>query len=82
MKISFIKYAVLLFVVCGTSCVKKIQPPIRDGEPILVVEGSVTTDSAPYQVKLSYTGNFRYANIDSNQHFINDATVIIKNDDG
>jgi hypothetical protein len=50
----------------------------------LVVEGLITTDSTPYTIKLSYTGNFTNAStrIDSNQNFINDARVVIKDDAG
>lgn len=64
------------------SCVKKIDPPIYEGRQQLVVEGMITTDPVPYQIKLSYTGDFLYANVDSNQHFINDAIVVIKDDQG
>jgi hypothetical protein len=66
------------------TCVRRITPPIREGAQILVVEGLVTTDSISYAVKLSYTGNFLNAStrIDSNQNFINDARVVIKDDIG
>jgi hypothetical protein len=77
-------YCLLLFIMLFTSCVRRINPPIREGAPALVVEGMITTDSTPYVVKLSYTGNFTNANvaIDSNQNFINDARVVIKDDAG
>jgi hypothetical protein len=66
------------------ACVRRIMPPIRNGAPTLVVEGLVTTDSIRYAIKLSYTGNFLNAStrIDSNQNFINDAKVVIKDDEG
>src|SRR5271154_6134825 len=66
------------------TCIRRITPPIRQGAPILVVEGMITTDSSPYIIKLSYTGNFTNAStrIDSNQNFINDAKVFIKDDEG
>src|ERR1700689_5183961 len=66
------------------TCVRRITPPIRNSAPILVVEGMVTTDTIPYAVKLSYTGNLLNASarIDSNQNFINDAIVFIKDDAG
>ena len=65
-------------------CVRRISPPIREGTQLLVVEGLITTDSISYGVKLSYTGNFLNAStrIDSNQNFINDARVVIKDDQG
>jgi hypothetical protein len=66
------------------ACVRRITPPIRNGSSILVVEGSVTTDSIPYVIKLSYTGKFTNAStrIDPDQNFINDAKVVIKDDEG
>jgi Domain of unknown function (DUF4249) len=80
-KPQFYLFPFFLLFIC---CVKRITPPIREGVPVLVVEGMITTDSAPYVVKLSYTGNYTNASvsIDSNQSFINDASVIIKDGDG
>ncbi|SRR5579871_602081 len=73
-----------LFLLFAFSCVRRIQPPIRESTPRLVVEGLLTTDSTPYTVKLSYTGQLTNASsrVDSNQNFINDATVFIKDDAG
>lgn len=67
-----------------SACIRQITPPIRQSAPILVVEGMITTDPSPYTVKLSYTGRFTNASvrIDSNQNFINDALVVIKDSDG
>jgi len=66
------------------SCIRQITPPIRQSTPILVAEGMITTEPGPYTVKLSYTGRFTNASvrIDSNQNFINDAAVVIKDSDG
>jgi Domain of unknown function (DUF4249) len=84
MVLIFRKYHFLLVIILCTTCVRRITPPIRQGAPILVVEALLTTDSIPYGVKLSYTGNFLNAStgIDSNQNFINDAKVVIKDDAG
>ena len=81
---STIIIALFLLQLFFCTCVRRITPPIREGAPMLVVEGLVTTDSIPYAVKLSYTGNFLNAStrIDSNQNFINDARVVIKDDEG
>lgn len=50
---------------------------------MLVVEGLVTTDSTPYTVKLSYSGKYiSTVTLDTNQIFINDAKVVIKDDAG
>jgi Domain of unknown function (DUF4249) len=70
------------FLTIFSSCIRQITPPIRQSAPLLVVEGVITTDSAPYTIKLSYAGKFIHANVDSTQDFINDARVIIKDDAG
>src|ERR1700688_3763120 len=77
-------FALLFFTLFFCNCVRRITPPIRESVPILVVEGLVTTDTIAYAVKLSYTGNFLNASarIDSNQNYINDARVVIKDDAG
>ena len=81
---SFIIFILFFFALFFFNCVRRITPPIRESAPILVVEGLVTTDTIPYAVKLSYTGSFLNAStrIDSNQNFINDAKVVIKDDAG
>ena len=79
-----LKYSLIFFCFFIITCVRRITPPIRESAPILVVEGLLTTDSTPYTVKLSYTGKFLNASarIDSNQNYINDARVVIKDDAG
>jgi len=66
------------------SCVRRITPLIREAAPILVVEGEIGTYPPPYTVKLSFTGANLNASstIDSNQHYINDAVVVIRDDAG
>src|SRR5580700_303022 len=78
------KYHCLPILILSLSCVRRIDPPIRQGEPLLVVEGTLTTDSLPLSVKLSYTGKFTNAStsVDTNQNFINDAKVVVKDDRG
>ncbi len=79
-----IKYSLFIFCLLSITCVRRVTPPIRESAEILVVEGLITTDSTPYTVKLSYTGKLLNASerIDSNQNFINDAKVVIKDDAG
>jgi hypothetical protein len=81
MNCQFILKLIFLSILTA-SCVRPINPPIRQGAPILVVEGLITTGPPPYTVKLSYTGKFTNANYDSNQNFISDATVVIADDTG
>jgi Domain of unknown function (DUF4249) len=78
------KYYLFLGLFLFLCCVRRIDPPIRSGTSLLVVEGLITTDSTPYTVKLSYTGNFTNAStaVDSNQNFVNDAKVFIKDNAG
>jgi hypothetical protein len=81
---NFRRYSLFLIMMLFLSCIRRINPPIRESAPIIVVEGMITTDSIPYVVKLSYTGNFTNASVavESNQNFINDARVVIKDDVG
>lgn len=81
-KRSYIRYFFFCLWLSSISCIRQITPPIRQSAPILVVEGMITTDSMPYSIKLSYTGKFTHANIDSDQEFVSDANVIIKDDIG
>jgi|SRR5579871_765943 len=77
------KYCLFISVILYIACVRKINPPIRENVPRLVVEGIITTDSTPYIVKLSYSGNYTNtytANHDSSAFYIADARVVIQND--
>lgn len=64
------------------SCIRMVTIPIRNVKPMLVVEGSITTDSVPYIVNLSYSGKFSNTYQFSDQPFIKDALVTIKDDQG
>jgi Domain of unknown function (DUF4249) len=74
----------MFFSMLSLSCVRRITPPIRQGAAMIVVEGLVTTGAPPYTIKLSYTGKFTNSDlyIDSSQNFINDAKVVIGDDQG
>lgn len=51
----------LLFILClffFTSCVEDIVLPIQNGQKLLVVEGSLTTDTMAHQIKLSLSSDF------------------------
>jgi len=67
------------------SCVRQVNVPIRTVPPQLVVEGWITTDSAPYTIKLSYSGPFTntyQVSEDTGKYFIMDARVTIVDDLG
>jgi len=40
------------------SCIKQVTVDTRNEKPKLVVEGSITTDTVPYSVRLTYSGPF------------------------
>src|SRR4051812_30414278 len=73
---------VLITSIVSFHCIKKIDVDTRTEKPILVVEGSVTTDSVPYTVNLSYSGPFNRANKIPDEYFEESATVTISADDG
>src|SRR4030095_3399692 len=73
--------AVVVSIVCY-ACIKQVDIETRNEEPILVVEGSITTDTVPYTVKLSYTGPFIRTTQIPDEAFEKDAQVTIKDDQG
>jgi hypothetical protein len=64
------------------SCVKQVTVDTRNEESILVVEGSITTDSVPYTVKLSYTGPYKFALEIPDQYLETEAKVSITDELG
>ena len=76
------KYIPLWILFFLFSCIRKVDPPIRTVSPILVVEGWITTDPAPYQIKLSYSGQYAAAFQLTDKQFISDAHVRIEDDLG
>jgi len=80
----FIKFITLIgFVLIFTpSCIKQADIETRNEKPILVVEGSITTDSVPYSVRLTYSGPYKHA-LDIPEEFLEkNASVIITDDLG
>ena len=79
----FAKLGFLVMVVLvGDSCIKQVDVPIRNVEPQLVVQGLVTTDSVPYEVRVSYSGPFTSSSIAIDEFVIKDAQVSIFDDAG
>jgi hypothetical protein len=77
-----IKLAILSTLFAFSACVKEVTINTRDEKPILVVEGSITTDSLPYTVKLTYSGPYK-AGLDIPDEFLEkQAKVIITDDQG
>ncbi|HMH32951.1 MAG TPA: DUF4249 family protein, partial [Puia sp.] len=82
MNSSFNKFFFGWLVLIAVSCVRTVTVPIRNVAPILVVEGMVTNEAPPYNIRLSYSGQFKNIYEDSAIHYINDAQVSIKDDAG
>jgi hypothetical protein len=80
----YIQIILLTFIVFtfSTGCIKKIDVKTRNEKPILVVEGAITTDTVPYQVKLSYSGPFTSGNKIPDVLLEKDANVSITDDVG
>jgi hypothetical protein len=64
------------------ACIKKIDVDVRTAPPILVVEGSVTTDTVPYTVKLTYSGPIVSSQNIPDQYLEPNAKVTITDDLG
>src|SRR5688572_9090959 len=63
-------------------CIKQVEVPLRTVEKILVVEGGITNDSSFYQVKLTYSGPFRFGNFVPDSLVETKANVLLKDDAG
>ena len=64
------------------ACIKQVDVTTRVEKPILVVEGSITTDTVPYTVKLTYSGPITSSLAIPDQYLEKDANVIISDDQG
>ena len=64
------------------SCIKEVQVDLRNVKPILVVEGSVSTDSVPYEVRVTYSGMIELVSEIPEENLVKDALVQIKDDVG
>ncbi|HUR12675.1 MAG TPA: DUF4249 domain-containing protein [Flavitalea sp.] len=73
---------ILAFFFSMVSCIKEIRPPLRTVTPKLVVEGGITTDTTPYQVKLSFSGPYRFGQNIPDSLIIEDAQVSIADNIG
>jgi hypothetical protein len=84
LKMKIIKAIIIISIVSifFYACIKEVTPKTRIQLPILVVEGSITTDSLPYNVRLTYSGPYK-SGIDVPDDFLEkDANVFITDDQG
>lgn len=73
---------VSIIAVTLQACIKQINVVTRNEKPILVVAGSITTDTIPYTVRLTYSGPIAYADSLPDQNLEKEANVTISDDLG
>ncbi|CAH0996929.1 hypothetical protein EMA8858_03064 [Emticicia aquatica] len=78
------KNIILLFlaVMMQLSCIEELELPYRNEEPILVVDGEVTNEAPPYNLRLSYSGKFVSGSIITSNLAVNGARVILSDEKG
>lgn len=69
-------------IITCPACIKQVDVATRNEKPILVVEGSVTTDTLPYTVKLTYSGPISRSTDIPDQYLEKNALVTITDDIG
>ena len=74
--------ALSIITAISPACVKQVDVATRNEKSILVVEGSVTTDTVPYTVKLTYSGPVAYSDAIPDEYLEKDAEVTISDDLG
>ncbi|WP_337041653.1 DUF4249 domain-containing protein [Emticicia sp. 17c] len=73
---------ILLAIFIQLSCVEQVELPYRNETPILVVDGEITNESPPYNLRLSYSGKFVSGSIITSRLAVNGARVILTDDQG
>ncbi len=64
------------------SCVDQVDLLYRNEEPVLVVNGEVTSEAPPYNLRLSYSGRFVSGSIITSRLAVNGARVMLYDDLG
>ena len=75
------KLSIAYLCVLLTACVQEVQLPIRQVERRLVVEGLLTNEPFPW-VRLTYSGRYNSNNPSPPQLTVNDALVVIRDEEG
>lgn len=65
----------LIFIHWG--CIEEVELPYRNLEPKLVVDGEVTNEAPPYNLRLSYSGKFVSGDIITSRLAVNGAKVVM-----
>lgn len=82
MQLKRISVVITVLSVACLSCIKQVTVATRNEKPILVVEGNITTDTLPYTVRLTYSGQVLHADNIPDQYLEQDAKVTISDDMG
>lgn len=82
MKFSVRHFWSVCLILIFSSCIKRVDVKLRNEPPVLVVEGNISTDSIPYTVKLTYSGQLAYADDIPDQYLEQNAKVTIEDDLG
>lgn len=79
MRIQNVLFLVLLIPIAG--CIDPYDTEVEQGLPRLVVQGNITSKEGPYQVVLSYSGNYS-DDLEGIAEYISGAYVCIHDDQG
>jgi Domain of unknown function (DUF4249) len=82
MQVLKIIITISIITIMAQACIKQVDVVTRNEKPILVVEGSVTTDTLPYTVKLTYSGPITSSEAIPDKYLEKDAVVTISDDQG
>jgi Domain of unknown function (DUF4249) len=74
--------SIFTIILILTSCLEQVELPYRNLEPILVVDGEITNEAPPYNLRLSYSGRFISGSIVTSRLAVNGARVILTDDKG
>ncbi len=76
------KIVIIFIALILVSCLEQVELPYRNLEPKLVVDGEVTNENPPYNLKLSYSGRFVSGSIITSKLAVNGAKVFMTDDEG
>jgi Domain of unknown function (DUF4249) len=75
---------ILLFscLIILVSCLEQVELPYRNLEPKLVVDGEITNEPPPYNLRLSFSGKFVSGSIITSRLAVNGARVVLTDNNG
>lgn len=73
---------IIFAIIIQLSCVEQVELPYRNETPVLVVDGEITNENPPYNLRLSYSGKFVSGSVITSRLAVNGARVILTDDKG